>query len=100
MTVSTSLDEAGIPEKVQELIAKAKQEQEDKKNKSKDKLPKDGLNLFDNLEEKPERKTKKIVPEYIFVFDDMSDELQNKNIATLLKKHRHFKTKIICSSIY
>ena len=30
----------------------------------------------------------------------MSTELRDKSIATLIKKHRHFKSKIICSSQY
>ena len=49
---------------------------------------------------KKERKPKKMAPEYIFVFDDMSTMLRDKSISTLIKMHRHFKTKIICSSQY
>ncbi len=30
----------------------------------------------------------------------MSTELRDKSISTLIKMHRHFKTKIICSSQY
>ena len=59
------------------------------------------LEIFDNDEEdKQERKPKKIAPEYIFVFDDMSQMLRDKTISTLIKKHRHFKSKIILSSQY
>ena len=98
MTVSTSLEEAGIPQKVDELIEEAKQEMESKKNKVKNPEVPKKVNLFVTEEAKPERKPKKVAPEYIFVFDDMSHDLQDKSIATLIKKHRHFKTKIICSS--
>jgi len=101
VTVSTSLDEANIPQKVEELTQLAKEEEEERK-KNNDEKPKPKLKLsFGNEEEeKKERKPKKIAPEYIFVFDDMSTELRDKSIATLIKKHRHFKSKIICSSQY
>jgi len=98
ITVSTTLEEANIPQKVKELEDEAKQEIG---NKKKNEDPKPKLNLFDkDDEEKQERKPKKIAPEYIFVFDDMSHMLRDKSIATLIKHHRHFKTKIIFSSQY
>lgn len=37
-------------------------------------------------------------PEYIFVLDDLADELHRRSLTTFLKKHRHFKAKIIVSS--
>lgn len=49
-------------------------------------------------EEEPEYKPKKISPEYFFIFDDISSELRNPIISTLIKKNRHFKAKVICSS--
>ena len=54
----------------------------------------------DSSEEEYEYKPKKIAPEYIFVFDDLSTELHDKALSSLLKKNRHFKTKIIISSQY
>ncbi len=96
MTISTSLSEAGIPNK--ELEDKARKDMEDRKNEEEE--PKQVLMLFYEQEEKSERKPKKIAPEYIFVFDDMSSMLRNKDIGTLIKYHRHFKTKIILSSQY
>ena len=97
MTVSTSLEEAKVPEKVEELKEKAKEEAEERRNK-KEKKPE--FSLFENEEDKPERKPKKVAPEYIFVFDDMSDSLRDKSISALIKRHRHFKTKVIFSSQY
>lgn len=102
MTVNTSLEEAGIPEKVEELKEKAKLEAEERK-KRKDEKPQDVTKqLFNTEEEKgeKERKPKKVAPEYIFVFDDMSDSLRDKSISALIKRHRHFKTKVIFSSQY
>jgi hypothetical protein len=53
-------------------------------------------------EEKPKkkRKPKYIAPEIIFIFDDLSTELRNKEVASLLKKNRHVKAKLILSSQY
>ncbi len=41
-----------------------------------------------------------IVPEYIFVFDDLSNELKDPVVSHLLKTNRHYKSKIIISSQY
>lgn len=98
VTVNTSLEAADIPNKVMELEDNGRKEIEDKKQKKEIILM---PLLFNNdEEEKPERKPKKVAPEFIFVFDDMSTMLRDKSIGTLIKKHRHFKTKIICSSQY
>jgi hypothetical protein len=58
--------------------------------------------LFDDSddEEKKERKKKYRVPEYLFIFDDISGELKNSTLLGLLKKNRHFKSKVIISSQY
>ncbi|DAC81601.1 TPA_asm: FtsK [Physarum slime mold MELD virus] len=37
---------------------------------------------------------------YFFVFDDMSEELKSRRIKTLIKQHRHYKSKVIVSSHY
>ena len=55
--------------------------------------------LDDEEEDKP-RKSKYQSPEYIFILDDLSDELKNPVVATLLKKNRHFLSKVIISSQY
>ena len=59
----------------------------------------DGYTMEQDLE-KPnkERKSKYQAPEYMIVFDDLSDELKSKSLFTLMKKNRHFKTKLIISS--
>lgn len=51
-------------------------------------------------EEKPKkpRKSKYQAPEYIIVFDDLSTELKSQSLLSLMKKNRHFKTKLIISS--
>jgi hypothetical protein len=50
-------------------------------------------------ERKP-RKPKCLAPSIIFVFDDLSNELKSSSLTALLKKNRHFKTKVIISSQY
>lgn len=95
--VSTSLDEVGITNRVHELEEQGRKEIEDQSNEK----PKSMLLFNEEKENKEqERKAKKVAPEYIFVFDDMSTVLRDKSIGTLIKKHRHFKSKIICSSQY
>jgi hypothetical protein len=54
----------------------------------------------DEEEEEKPRKSKYRSPEYVFILDDLSDELKSKSVTTLLKKNRHFKSKIIISSQY
>ena len=47
---------------------------------------------------KSKKKCKYQAPEYIIIFDDLSSELKSQSLLTLLKKNRHFKTKLIISS--
>jgi hypothetical protein len=60
-----------------------------------------GLLLLDEPEKKErKRKPKMQSPEWIFILDDLADELKKPIIATFLKKNRHFKAKTIVSSQY
>ena len=52
-------------------------------------------------ESKAERKPRRTpyqAPEYIIILDDLSEELKKKSVASLLKKNRHYKCKVIISS--
>lgn len=44
------------------------------------------------------RKPKKMAPEYVFCFDDISNEIANKSIIKLTKQHRHYKSCVLLSS--
>ena len=44
------------------------------------------------------RKSKHQAPEYMIIFDDLSSELKSRSLLDLLKKNRHYKTKLIISS--
>jgi hypothetical protein len=49
---------------------------------------------------KKPKKPKEKAPKIIFVFDDLSGELQSPSLTQLLKKNRHFKCKVLLSSQY
>lgn len=51
---------------------------------------------------KKKKKSEKIVPEYMFIFDDISNQLRDPAISRLLKIHRHLGTgcNVIISSQY
>lgn len=53
-----------------------------------------------NEEHEKEKKEKYLVPEYIFIFDDLSTGLQNPMISKLVKMNRHFKAMVLLSSQY
>lgn len=83
---------------IKELENEVKEDKEDKEPKKK-KI----ISLFDDSDEEEEEKPKKYKyrsPEYLFIFDDLSNELKSKSINMFLKKNRHFKSKVILSTQY
>lgn len=54
----------------------------------------------EDVKQKKEYKPKKLAPKHIFVFDDISNELKNVSVSTLLKKSRHFQSAVYVSSQY
>jgi hypothetical protein len=78
--------------------------EEEEKNKDKPKeKKKQSMLLCDGDEcddEHVKRKSKYRCPEFIFVFDDISNELKSKSLISLLKRNRHFKCSILLSSQY
>jgi hypothetical protein len=78
------------------------QEQE-KIKKDEDKLdPKQKIDLFpkEKAIERKERKPKRLSPEYVFIFDDLGNDLRHQSITQLFKTSRHYKAKVIVSSQY
>ena len=55
---------------------------------------------FGEEKEKKPKKSKFRSPDYLIIFDDLSNELKNPALIALLKKNRHFKSKILISSQY
>ena len=64
--------------------------------------PKPKMVLFpeEKLIERKPRKPKKLSPEYIFIFDDLGNDLRHQSITQLFKTSRHYKAKVIVSSQY
>lgn len=55
--------------------------------------------MFGGEEKKPIiRKPKKLTPKYVFLFDDISEDLRSPSIAYLLKKNRHLGVMNIIST--
>jgi hypothetical protein len=54
----------------------------------------------EETKEKKPKQPKKLAPEIIFVFDDLSNELKSSTLTSLLKKNRHLKCKVCVSSQY
>ena len=99
----TSLMEDGINQ-LEALVKHLENENpEDEEEKEKVIQGRGVLKFNDDEEEikgEGKRKSKYVPLEYIIVCDDLSDELKNKSLVSLLKKNRHFKAKVIISSQY
>tara|TARA_Y100000310_G_C20550298_1_gene747721 strand:+ start:155 stop:1042 length:888 start_codon:yes stop_codon:yes gene_type:complete len=54
----------------------------------------------DDDDDKRRKRNKFQSPEYIFFFDDLSNELKSPTLVSFLKKNRHYKCKVIVSSQY
>jgi len=85
---------------LEELVVKLQKEVPEEAEKPKKKKNFIILNEdSDDEEEKPKR-YKYRVPEYLFILDDLSTELSNPAVTSLLKKNRHFSSKVIISNQY
>jgi hypothetical protein len=58
------------------------------------------FDIPESEKKKYEYKPKKLAPQHIFVFDDISQELKNVGLLALLKKSRHLKSAVYISSQY
>ena len=88
---------------LEELNADLEAKEEEKIKKEEEKLnPKPKMELFpkDEPKERKERKAKKLAPEYVFIFDDLGNDLRHPSITQLCKVSRHYKCKLIFSSQY
>jgi hypothetical protein len=92
------------------IIDKLKKEVEAiplKEEEKEETIEEDPYNNYSILEEeeieegiKIKYKKKLKTPKYIFLFDDMSEQLKNTQVSVLLKNHRHYISKCIVSSQY
>lgn len=102
----TELKTDGV-DNVQSFIEANKGDKEDESDEEKEDEKEVKINVGCNFgpssaaaakKEPPKKPKKKIDPDYLLVFDDLSEELRSKSITALCKKNRHFKCKIILSS--
>lgn len=56
--------------------------------------------VFKERERQRKKQTPYIAPEFIIIFDDLSDELKTPSVVSLLKKHRHYKSAVYIASQY
>ncbi len=88
---------------IEELNNDLETQEQEKIKKDEDKLdPKPIMQLFpkeEALERKP-RKPKRLSPEYVFIFDDLGNDLRHASITQLFKTSRHYRAKVIVSSQY
>ena len=88
---------------LEELNNDLETKEQEKIKKDNDKLdPKPIMDLFPKEKEieRKERKPKKLSPEYVFIFDDLGNDLRHQSITQLFKTSRQFKSKVIVSSQY
>lgn len=98
-------------EEQEEIERKKLERKEKQKKKTRESLPvmlqsNRQINLFSPGEDKRDeeevvkvvKRKKKIAPEYLLIFDDLSGNLRHPIIETLCKKNRHFKMTIFLSS--
>jgi hypothetical protein len=53
-----------------------------------------------DIRAKIKKKKKKVIAKFLFIFDDIGNELRNKAVEQLVKINRHLKSKVIISSQY
>ena len=98
----TSLKEDG-QDRLEELVKHLEETaeiEEKEESKAPVQLTAKGLRFNDDKDDEGGKKEKMLSPEYIIVLDDLSTELKSKSLVSLLKKNRHYKTKVIISSQY
>jgi hypothetical protein len=81
-------------------ILKEDDGESDSSSESEDPYPLIDADIKQNKKKRKKRKPKYLVPDILFIFDDLSSDLRDKSIANLLKVHRHYKASIIISSQY
>jgi len=115
----TSITEDGrnhLNELVEDLTLEAKDREEKEDAKEEDKEEVQQVDIFELMrkrinfvkvdeensvpQEKKEKKSKYLDPEYVIVCDDLASEIKTPQFANLLKSARHFHLKTITSTQY
>ena len=88
---------------IEELNNDLETKEQEKIKKDHDNIdPKPIMDLFpkEKAIERKERKPKRLSPEYVFIFDDLGNDLRHASITQLFKTSRHYRAKVIVSSQY
>ena len=88
---------------LQELVTSLEQEMPEDEEAEMKKKKKASIIICDSDsddEDEPKKKYKTRVPEYVIIMDDLSTELKSKAVTSLLKKNRHFLSKILIGNQY
>jgi hypothetical protein len=102
----TSIKDPSTKEDILDTIVKALEESSGEEGKDEKPQMQIGSGVLTDFDPDPATKTGKPkipkwkAPKIIFVFDDLSGELQTPSVTQLLKKNRHFKCKVLLSSQY
>ena len=105
-TAFTSIYDSETKEDILDTIVKeleATSEVEEKEEEESAPRPASALIMQDDEEprsQKKKKRPKEKAPKIIFVFDDLSTEIKAPSLTALMKKNRHFKSKIIIASQY
>jgi hypothetical protein len=87
-----------LDEILTEFKEEAKRKKDEKNNPKKKQVSFISVDNDEEDDEPKKRKPKKIAPEVIFVFDDLSKSMRIPSFSLLLKSNRHYKSKVIISS--
>jgi hypothetical protein len=96
----TGIVEKGI-NTLQDLVHELEQEalaRDHERNKPKKKPMRAILDNDDDSDEEEPTKPRLLAADWIIVVDDLSDEIKDKSLETLIKKHRHFHSMLILSN--
>ena len=75
-----------IPEELNKSLEEAEEEKERIKQEKLEPKPKTELFPKEEPKERKERKPKKLAPEYVFIFDDLGNDLRLPSITQLEKE--------------
>lgn len=85
---------------IDEILATSDNEEEEQVKKPTTSKIERGPLFAPKESEEEKSKPKKEAPDYVFVFDDLGQDLRHPSINQLLKTNRHHKAKVILSSQY
>jgi len=101
----TSIKDPETKEDILDTIVKHLEQTTGEDKEEEEARPKQGIilcadDLIQHSGQRKRKKPKERAPKIIFIFDDLSGELQSPSVTVLLKKNRHFMCKVLMASQY